>query len=356
MALSRKIKELTEEYEVSLFTGYSGYEEEEAEGKVKESETTETDGGRVHPLREKAGEWAGRQMTEGNGLLFIGACGIAVRAVAPHLTDKLHDVPVLVMDDGGRYVIPILSGHVGGANELAKALAGKLGAIPVITTATDGNGKFAVDLFAGQNALNIKNKPGIAKVSAKVLDRKTVTFAIEPGHLPEGEALPEGVAQVPYPPKEPVDVVIAREPERFSAALFLSPREYVIGMGCRKGKGPKEIADFIHITLQEAGISPGQIYALASIDQKREEPGLLAWSRKHRIPFLTYTAEELGQVPGAFAKSAFVKATVGVDNVCERAALLACGAGGELILHKRAGDGMTIAVAKRKWRVTFHEY
>ena len=109
-------------------------------------------------VEEPLGEWTKQRMMEGNAILFIGACGIAVRAIAPHLSDKLHDVPVLVMDETGQYVIPILAGHVGGANELARYLAAVMEAEAVITTATDLHEKFAVDLFAKKNHLQILNK------------------------------------------------------------------------------------------------------------------------------------------------------------------------------------------------------
>ena len=98
-----------------------------------------------------------------------------------------------------------------------------------------------------------------------------------------------------------------------------------------------------------------QIYAVASIDHKKEEEGLLALTREERIPFLTYSSEELLKVPGDFQESEFVKETVGVSNVCERAALLACGEGGSLVYGKHAEDGMTIAIARRKWSVSFDE-
>lgn len=133
-------------------------------------------------LKKSVGDWAKERMQEQNALLFIGACGIAVRAVAPFLTDKLHDVPVLVMDEKGKYVIPILSGHMGGANDLANHIAEKTGAEAVITTATDLNKKFAVDLFAKRNRLYIANKDGIVKVSSKVLAGKEITMSIEAGH------------------------------------------------------------------------------------------------------------------------------------------------------------------------------
>ena len=126
-------------------------------------------------------------------------------------------------------------------------------------------------------------------------------------------------------------------------------------MGCKRGIKPQKIEALIDETLKTAGIKKEQIFALASIDKKRDEQGFLIWSRQHRVPFLTYTAKELQKVQGNFHASAFVESQVGVDNVCERAALCACEAGGTLVYEKHAKDGMTIAVAKREWRITFDE-
>ena len=309
----------------------------------------------VSPVKVSVGEWAVMQMRDGNAMLFIGACGIAVRAVAPHLTDKLHDRPVLVMDEKGRYVIPILSGHMGGANELALLLAEKTGAEPVITTATDQNGKFAVDLFAKRNGLFIVNREGIAKVSSKVLAGEEITIGIERGHREEGQPVPDGVSVTDYPSDRPVDVIVASRDIMSAGTLFLRPREYVIGMGCKKGKAAEEIASFLSGKMEELGISAGQVLALASVSQKKEEHGIISWCLKENIPFYTYSARELQGVEGEFQKSSFVKEQVGVDNVCERAAVKACGGSGKLIAPKEARDGMTIAVAKREWSVTFYE-
>lgn len=330
----------------------------------------------VRYVKERIGEWAAEQMKEHNAMIFIGACGIAVRAVAPCLTDKLHDSPVLVMDEKGQFVIPVLSGHMGGANELAGYIAEITGAVPVITTATDINRKFAVDLFAKRNGLSIMNKDGIAKVSSRILAGETVTISVENGHLPgragnqaEGcneeytaDSLPAGLKLVSYPPKDTVDIVVTSESCEFDAAIFLRPREYVIGVGCRKNKEPEKIEALIAGTMNSLGISDHQVLALASIDRKKDEPGFLTWSRKHKIPFVTYPAKQLMEVQGSFHTSEFVKSQVGVDNVCERAALCACGRIQEgrgsacrIILEKCAEDGMTIAVAKRDWRVEFDE-
>lgn len=339
------------ELETMVYTKCKGMEKEcsipseEAEGR-KES--------RPFFVRESIGEWTEKQMGKNHGLLFIGACGIAVRAIAPQLVDKLQDSPVLVMDEQGRFVIPLLCGHVGGANELARLLSQVSGACPVITTATDIWKKFAVDLFAKKNHLYIENKEGIARVSAKVLEGQNLTLAIEPGHM-EGALLPEKIQLVEYPPENQVDILISADKEMGRGSLLLRPREYVLGMGCRKEKEPEKIEAFIAETLKKRKIQLWQISALASIRQKKEEPGFLQWSEKHRIPFLTFSGEELMEVTGNLASSAFVKEKVGADNVCERAALKACGQNGCLAAGKEARDGMTIAIAKRDWRVAFDE-
>ena len=326
-------------------------------------------------------------MAEGDALLFIGACGIAVRAIAPNLTDKLHDVPVLVMDEEGQYVIPILSGHVGGANELARELADLIDARPVITTATDVQKKFAVDLFAKRNHLEIMNKDGIAKVSAKALAGEQLTIAIRAQNIEfchpkfcevreedfteaENQLLREanmhkqdqeacGAEQplrlVPYVKDQPVDIVVSEMQDNKNALIWLRPRRYVVGMGCRKNKDTEELLAFYQETLEQAMVEPGKVYALASIDKKKDEPGLLAISERMRIPFFTYTAEELNRVGECVHSSEFVKAQVGVDNVCERAAIAGCGVSGWLIYEKHAFDGMTIAIAERNWSVILDE-
>lgn len=299
--------------------------------------------------------WAGKQMEDKNVLLFVGACGIAVRSIAPHVVNKLQDSPVLVVDEKGTFVIPLLSGHVGGANELALVVAELLDAQPVVTTATDIQGKFAVDIFAKKNNLWIENKDGIAKVSAKILRGETITIAIEEGHLREETCRLDGVRISEYPPQEPVDVVVTGEERTFSASIMLTPKEYVLGVGCRKGIEKEKLESLIARVLCEHQIEFRQVGAIASIDVKAEEEAILAWSQKYRVPFTTYSGEELEQVEGEFQESAFVKQTVGIGNVCERAAIKVAGSQGRLIVRKYAEDGMTIAIAKKEWSVTLDE-
>ncbi|MEE0595133.1 MAG: cobalt-precorrin 5A hydrolase [Agathobacter sp.] len=342
---------------------------------------------KVQRVKESLQVWTAQRMAEGDALLFIGACGIAVRAIAPNLTDKLYDVPVLVMDEEGQYVIPILSGHVGGANELARELADLIDARPVITTATDVQKKFAVDLFAKRNHLEIMNKDGIAKVSAKALAGRQLTIAVRAQNIEcyhpkfcevreedfteaENQLLQEAsmhkhdwevcgveppLRLVPYVKNQQIDIVVSETPDNKNALIWLRPKRYVVGMGCRKNKDTEELLGFYQETLEQAMVELGEVYALASIDKKRDEPGLLAISERMRIPFFTYTAEELNRVGACVHSSEFVKAQVGVDNVCERAALAGCEANGTLIYEKQAFDGMTIAIAERNWSVILDE-
>lgn len=403
--LSLKIKKAfsgkTEE-DLCLYTKCSHAEKSLTERKLTEKNLAEKDlvESGLSYVEQPLTEWTGEQMKKRRSLLFIGACGIAVRAIAPFLTDKLNDVPVLVMDEQGRFVIPVLAGHVGGANELAVSLAERMGSTPVITTATDLNHCFAVDLFARRNALHIVNKGGIAKVSSRILAGEEVTMAVEEGHLQEGEAgstggrkvpregnVPEGIrivpcsaelhtdvpvmptevsedapvaftessAEIPDITESPVDILVAPASYGQGRLLTLRPKEYVIGIGCKRGKAAEQIDHFVNRALKESGISMEQVAAFASIDRKKDEEGILWMSSHYGIPFVTYSAEELQQVEGTFHASEFVKSQVGVDNVCERAALRFSGPDGILITGKQAEDGITAAIVKRIWSVSFDE-
>lgn len=268
-------------------------------------------------------------------LVFIGAAGIAVRAIAPLVRDKLKDPPVIVADEGGSFVIPLLSGHVGGANSLAAEIADAIGAQPVITTATDVSGAFSVDVFAKENGLRIANRDGIAKVSSSALGGKPVTICIKD-----------------YPPEEHVDVLVADTESakalKDSASIVLCPKRYAVGMGCRRGKPYEELRAFAEEILSENGIDISDAGCIATIDIKKDEEGLKRLSQAWRMPLITFDADILARAEGSFSHSDTVLEKVGVDNVCERAAVLAAGRGSQLKVKKTARDGMTIAVAEIK--------
>ncbi|MBQ9272151.1 MAG: cobalt-precorrin 5A hydrolase [Mogibacterium sp.] len=273
-------------------------------------------------------------------LVFIGAAGIAVRSAAPFIRDKFTDPPLVVIDEAGRFVIPVLSGHLGGANELAQEIADALGAVPVITTATDVNESFAVDVFAKENGLRIANREGIARVSSSALKGRPVTICIKD-----------------YPPAEHTDVLISDEPDagapgggalKDMASIVLCPKRYAIGMGCRRGKSFEELREFAERVLAENGIQIDEAGCVATIDIKKDEEGLRKLSQAWRMPLITFDAGILNRLEGDFSHSETVLEKVGTDNVCERAAVAAAGRGSRLVVKKTAENGMTAAVAEIK--------
>lgn len=297
--------------------------------------------------KDTLSEWTKDAFANRRALIFVGAMGIAVRTIAPYIKSKLTDSPVIVVDEKGQFVIPILSGHVGGANELAHKIAEHLGAVAVITTATDINDVFAVDVFAVKNGLEILNKKGIQAVSSKILEgeRATISFPLE-----KSRKLPQELIYIDYPPKIHVDIIISEDDELLKKATFpLRPKKKILGIGCKKGKSCEDIEELV----DECGVDMNQIYAVASIDIKKNETGIIQFSNKYRIEFLTYTKEELMKIEGDFSASEFVNSTVGVDNVCERSALLCAGKNGRILQKKTAKNGVTLAVAERDWEIDF---
>lgn len=313
-------------------------------------------------VKESIRDWAGKRFKEQDALIFIGACGIAVRSIAPYVVGKKTDPAVLVIDECGRFVISLLSGHLGGANELAAKTSEILGATPVITTATDLHDQFAVDVFAKKNGCSIFRMKAAKEVSAALLAGEPVGFYSEfpwEGDLPKGlilcdrEGHPVGKNEEKQSvPEVGIAVTVHENAEPFSSVTHVVPRIFALGIGCRKGKDTEGIIQAAEHVRKEMGIYPEAFCQIASIDLKKEEPGILALSEKYGIPFITYTEEELLKVSGEFTASSFVKKITGVDNVCERSAVLGSGSG-TLVQKKKAADGVTTAVAAREWRVHF---
>lgn len=256
-------------------------------------------------------------------ILFIGACGIAVRGIAPFIKDKRTDPAVLVMDEKGDFVIPILSGHLGGANELGRMIAQGIGGQPVLTTATDVNNKFAIDVFAKKNHMYIVSMEEMRLFSAALL-RGGECGILFSNHISQIE-------------KE----------KPFKTTAVLVPQNIYLGIGCRKGKASQELEAFVIETLKKNDISKESVAGIASIDFKKEEQAILDLAEKFDCETFFYDSETLKEAKGDFAKSDFVEKKTGVSNVCERSASIAS-KGGRQLLGKVAKDGMTIAIYEKK--------
>ena len=279
-------------------------------------------------------DWTRAQFETRAALLFVGAAGIAVRAVAPWISSKATDPAVLCVDEKGRFVISLLSGHLGGANALAERVAALTGGTAVVTTATDLNGRFAVDLWAKKQNLAVLQPERIKTVSARILEGESITVQCP---WPIGGEPPSQVVL-----GQPGDVVVDTRPHR-GEALQLVPREACLGIGCRRGVSRAQLEQVFARFCQERDVLPQAIVRAASIDRKADEEGLLTFCRAHDWPVRFFSAAELAAAPGSFSASAFVENRVGVDNVCERAAVMGCG--GELLEGKFARDGVTFALA-----------
>lgn len=281
--------------------------------------------GSVQVLTGSLKDWTGAQFSNAEVLVYIGAAGIAVRSIAPFVRSKKTDPAVVAADEQGKHVISLLSGHIGGANEMTRLIAGILGAEPVITTATDLHGKFAVDAFAAERGLYLDSMPYAKEIAAELVAGNPVgmrsAFPVS-GPVPE-ELDQTGTSFVGFT----IDV---RKTQPFAHTLHLVPRVTVLGIGCRRGTEEAHVRETVYQVLEEHGVFRESVCRIASIDLKKDERGICALADRMGVPFVTYRPEELEQAEseGGFTESEFVRSVTGIGNVCERAALLGAGGSG----------------------------
>lgn len=299
--------------------------------------------------------------------VFVGALGIAVRAVAPHLRGKAVDPAVVAVSEDGRFVIPVLSGHLGGANDLARRIAGLPGledSVAVVTTATDLAGIPAVDLLARDLGLAIAEPGRIKTVSAAQLAGIKALLHDPRGYLQECLRLKEDAPLTDFytpmteteftaalghhgagdAPRPAVWVHWRRPPA--GEVLALHPRVLAVGLGCKRGTPARDILAAVEQALAAAGVALPAVATLASVDIKADEPGLLQAAAHLGVPVEFYPAEQLARV-AVPNPSERVLRQVGCPGVCEAAAVLAAGNGPLLVEKVRAG-GVTVAVALRE--------
>ena len=360
-------------------------------------------------------EWVRDAFDSADALIYVGAVGICVRTIAPYIKSKTRDPAVIVIDETGRYVIPVLSGHLGGANDLARRIARLTGAEPVITTATDLAHAFSVDAWARIQGCVVVNPGRIKYVSSKILAGDDIVIASEypiSGEVPEHVIVREcrdaesrntcirgrnccpgmhcGIDERDERTvceKEDSDatfgkaddsvvhggidehderlvceaedadaiLTIRRRDSQNGKTLRIVPRIVCAGVGCRRGIPARNVENAIRTAFEESCISENALCGVFSIDIKANEEGLREFCESRRLPLVTFSAEDLMNVTGTFTQSAFVKEITGVDNVCERSAVLGAGSDCEdsLIFRKHVYDGVTVALAVRTFAPDF---
>jgi len=278
------------------------------------------------------------------GHIFIMSAGIVVRLIAPHIRHKTLDPAVLVVDEKGRHVISLLSGHIGGANELAREVAQLIRATPVITTATDVNNVPGIDVLAKAANLFIENPEAIKTVSMafltgrkihlhdpfRILCHKISQFSVLTSHFPDS-----------VPGVFIDDVQMELPPE----VLILRPRSLSLGMGCNRNTDMAEMKALLYEVLEKFNLSPNSLESIASIDIKEDETGLIALSQNLNLELKFFSREELNQVTNIENPSEMVEKHVGVKSVCEAAAILASKMG-KLIVAKHSTRNVTAAIAR----------
>lgn len=293
---------------------------------------------RLQPVVDAA--WARHE-----ALIFIGAAGIAVRMIAPHVADKRFDPGVVVMDIQGRFAIALCSGHLGGANELARRIGEAVGAVPVITTGTDVNETLAPDVLAKQLGADIENWEALKIVSGALVDGQRVGVLAEvPVDI--DRYLPKNVHRTASLDGFDAGIGITeRVLATATPTIWLRPKVLVVGIGCNRGTPAEEIAREVDAVLSEAALSPRSIRELATIELKKDEPGLVAFAAARGLPMRAFAARTINEDAPPFERSETVFRHVGVYGVAEPAAMLAAGATRCVVPKQRRGN-VTIAVAR----------
>lgn len=295
-------------------------------------------------IPKPSGDFYGGHFRNKDLFVSVGSVGICVRHIAPYVKSKVTDPAVIVIDELGKHVIPVLSGHIGGANRISTLLADALEGEAVITTATDINGKFAVDEWAARNNMVISSMKIAKDFAAAILERDLPLKS----DLPIKGDLPKGMVNV-----EEGDLglyITWTKGQPFRETLRLIPKCLRLGIGCRKDISEEAVREAVRQVADENDLDLRAVESIASIDIKSQEKGLLGFCSEMGIELEFYTADELMAVEGDFTPSEFVRGITGADNVCERAALVKTG---RLIVKKTAVNGVTVAVSVKDMEVSF---
>ncbi|HAE92568.1 cobalt-precorrin 5A hydrolase [Tissierella praeacuta] len=284
---------------------------------------------------------------EYDGLVFISSTGIAVRMITPYIKDKIKDPAVVVIDDCGRFSISLLSGHLGGANELSEWLGEKINAIPVITTASDNRKIEAVDLFAKRNKYYLEDMESIKKITAMMVNGKNIGFYSEDNKIINYPNLTV-LEDLDYiNPKINGIIIVSSQDINLQniniPIAYLRPRNINIGVGCRKDIEAMRIIEAIEEVFYKAKLSVNSIKAIGTVEVKKNEKGIIDASKHFNCPMKIFTIDEIKEVQDKFDKSQFVKDNIGVYSVSEPSAYLL---GGELIVNKSKHNGITISISK----------
>lgn len=302
-------------------------------------------GGTVEP-KESFTQTVRRDFAVYDALIFVMATGIVVRTIAPLVQSKASDPAVLVLDQKGTHVISLLSGHLGGANDLTREIAAAIGADPVITTATDVQGVLSFDEVAKRNYLVIENIGMLKHISGALLEGKTVEVCTD---LPLRKPCRLSQIQVTDHPSGAYRVVISDRilpmPEE-TQVLYLRPKSLVIGVGCKRNTEPSHLEMCFRQFVQTYQLSPLSVTKIATIGLKQHEPAIVQLCETLGVPLEIVSDEAIQCCDYPFAASVFVKQVTGLPSVAEACSYLASDCG-TVLTGKVKYAGVTMAACRR---------
>lgn len=312
--------------------------------------------GDAHPFSDGVQALVDRLWADYGGFVFIMATGIVVRTIAPLLQSKDRDPAVVVLDDAGRFSVSLLSGHIGGANALAKSCAELTGSVPVITTATDANDLPSFDMLAKDCGWRIDDLSRVRVLNALLLEGKEIAV-VDPTERTRDYfagrgklllftdldlALRSGTGGLLLVTNRELPPSLDLE-----RTLVLRPVDLCLGIGCNRGTGAAEIEAVVSENLARLSLSAASVRCIATARAKEDEAGLLAFAEKAGVPVVFFESEELNGVRFPSPPSDHAFAAIGAKGVAEPAALLAS-EGGALLLEKVKDGNVTLAIAQRK--------
>ena len=313
--------------------------------------------------KENLKENIGMAMKEYEGIVFVMATGIVIRMIAPYIVHKTKDPAIVVLDQKGEYCISLLSGHLGGANELAKQVAHITKGRPVITTATDVEQVLAFDVFAKEHQMAIENIEQLKYISSALLQKKIVQVVCEREEIKEVlkqapvqfvDKITEehGVVISPYVSKEWGDRTVSMDEKMTEKSmeqhiLYLRPKVITVGIGCKKNRDKTGVKEALESLLREENLSPLSLKQLTTIPRKEKEEAVQYLLKEYQIPLNIQTETSIQQLDLeqiGIAQSAFVHQTVGVASVSTACAYLSSN-GGKILVDKRKFQGFTLSLS-----------
>ncbi|MZK51015.1 cobalt-precorrin 5A hydrolase [Clostridium beijerinckii] len=288
-------------------------------------------------------------MNNSEGIIFISSTGIAVRAIAPFLEGKDKDPGIVVVDLSCKYAINILSGHLGGGNELTYKVSEILNSMPIITTASDNLGLIAPDILAKENNLIIEDLKKAKYMAALLINKKIIGIKDDYNII----KISNGYEKIQYLREDCIWITHCLkssnneelEKTDYSKILRLIKKDIVLGIGCRKGTTYEKLYDFVNANLIKYNLDIRAVSCIVSVDIKANEEGIIELAERINCPFKTFSKDEIKTVQDKYDKSEFVFKTLGITGVCEPSVDLA---GAEVIISKIKHEGMTLAIGVLK--------